>query len=202
MDLNNIRIILASQSPRRKELLSKLGVPFEVIPSYDEEAPKETRPSRVVMELSRMKASDVFFRVEEDTPEDQDLLVIGADTIVALNGEILGKPKDHEDAYRMIAALSGKDHEVFTGVTLLFKKALSEEVQEKTFFEQTTVTFFSLSEEELKALSESDEPLDKAGAYAIQGEAGVYISRINGDVMNVIGLPVPRLLQEIKRLKG
>ena len=81
-------------------------------------------------------------------------------------------------------------------------KSGQEEVQEKTFFEQTTVTFYPLSEEELKALSESDEPLDKAGAYAIQGEAGVYISRINGDVMNVIGLPVPRLLQEIKKMKG
>lgn len=118
MELTDTRIILASQSPRRRELLARILPDFEVIPSLDEEKPTETRPSRVVMELSRMKASDVFFRVEEDTSDDRDLLVIGADTIVALKGDILGKPKDHEDAYRMIAALSGKDHEVFTGVTL------------------------------------------------------------------------------------
>ena len=123
MELKNTRVILASQSPRRRELLSKLGLDFEVIPSYDEESPKETRPSRIVMELARMKAMDVYKNAAAATKEGQDLLVIGADTIVSVNGDVLGKPKDHADAYRMLSALSGRDHEVFTGVTLLYKKA-------------------------------------------------------------------------------
>ncbi|MBR0087550.1 MAG: septum formation protein Maf [Lachnospiraceae bacterium] len=200
MNTDNIRIILASQSPRRRELLGGIGLAFEVIPSYDEEQPKETRPSRVVMELSLMKAGDVFQRRRDDPDSEKGLLVIGADTIVSLNGEILGKPKDEAEAYEMIRKLSGKDHEVFTGVTLYFYRPGMEEPRVKTFFEQTTVSFYPLTEEEIRFCVEKGEPMDKAGAYAIQGAAGRYISRIIGDINNVIGLPVPRLIQELKLL--
>ena len=199
MNTENTRIILASQSPRRKELLSRLFDDFEIIPSGAEEKPESTRPSGIVKELSEMKARDVYENVSKTADPGKDLLVIGADTIVSLYGDILGKPKDEDDAFRMIKSLSGKDHEVFTGVTLIYQKA-GEEAKKVTFFEQTTVSFYKLTDKEILSYVRTGEPMDKAGAYAIQGGAGIFVERITGDWQNVVGLPVPRLYQELKAL--
>ena len=181
-------LILASKSPRRKELLTLAGVRFTVETADVEETyPDGLRPAEIVKHLSRIKAEAVFGKHPEET-------VLGADTIVALDGEILGKPKDAEDAVRMLRELSGKTHDVFTGVTILCGKA------KKTFAERTAVTFYDLTEEEILSYVSTGEPLDKAGAYGIQGKGVTLVKRISGDYSNVVGLPVSRVVRVLRTL--
>ena len=207
------KIVLASASPRRSELLTQIGISFTVHKSTCEERISSTVPAEVVCELSRQKAEDVWRQLtgdvlsaqcavaaepaqSQDVADDAALFVIGADTIVAFEGSILGKPKDAEDACRMLRLLSGNTNEVYTGVTFCYRQKGEEKVH--TFFEKTEVTFYPMSEEEIQAYVATGDPLDKAGSYGIQGQCAAYIKGITGDYNNVVGLPVGRLYQELK----
>lgn len=191
-----MKIYLASASPRRKELLKQVGVSFKTMPSMVEEKVTGKKPDEVVEELSYQKAVDVCGRLIAEGKED--FVVIGADTVVSAWGEILGKPADREDAARMLESLQGGSHQVYTGVTLAWKyKDMSP--MYATFCECTDVTMYTMSKEEIKSYVDSGEPMDKAGAYAIQGLGAVYIQGICGDYNNVVGLPVGRVCQELKK---
>ena len=214
--MKNKKIILASASPRRKELLAQIGIDFEVRPSHAEEVTTGTRPAEIVMGLSNLKAEDVFAQLSED--EKENVLVIGSDTVVALDGEILGKPKDEADAKRMLKALQGRSHQVFTGVTLISQETPAEISKDEdyrqdeegceklpcithtVFYEETEVLVYPMTEEEIDAYVATKEPMDKAGAYGIQGCFAAHIKGINGDYNNVVGLPIGRLYQEMKKL--
>ena len=210
----NVRLVLASASPRRRELLSQIGLEFTVIPSTKEENAKTTEAGALVQELSRQKAVDIWEQlsggqgqnpdadqeqISEETQEPNlngkrqpELLVIGADTVVCCEGKILGKPHSREAAAEMLTALQGRSHEVYTGVTLYSQ---SETV---TFFECTQVEFYPMTEVEISEYIDSKEPMDKAGAYGIQGLGARFVKGIRGDYNNVVGLPVGRLYQELK----
>lgn len=194
------RIILASASPRRRELLSQIGISFEVIKSTCEEKINSSNPREVVCDLSRQKALDVWKKVNRERTQKNNLgdniIVIGADTIVLLEEEILGKPKDKEDAFKMLKRLSGRTHEVYTGVTFCYRE--EDEDKTHTFYECTEVEFYPMNSQEITAYVESNDPMDKAGAYGIQGKCAAYIRGIRGDYNNVVGLPVSRLYQELK----
>ena len=230
------KVILASASPRRKELLTQIGLDFSVCVSTCEEKITKTVPAEVVCELSAQKALDVWQKVKADSKvavsdatgqqnvADKDLkqtekqypIVIGADTVVAYDGKILGKPADKEDAVHMLSMLSGNTHEVYTGVTFCYAEGGAEKTH--TFYERTAVTFYPMSLKEIEnyvASSTSMEKAgvsrwdttrppyeceDKAGAYGIQGSFAAYVKGIEGDYNNVVGLPVGRLYQEIKEL--
>lgn len=199
------QMILASASPRRKELLEQIGAEFVICPAKGEEVITETDPSAVVMELSRQKAEEVAYGVliyneqHADLATPQDILVIGADTVVAYENQILGKPKDEEDARRMLTMLSGKTHSVYTGVTFVF---IDKEGRtgEHCFFEKTDVCMYPLKEEEIDRYIQSGDPMDKAGSYGIQERFAIHIKEIRGDYNNVVGLPVARLYQELQKL--
>lgn len=210
----NVRLVLASASPRRRELLSQIGLEFSVMPSTKEENAKTTEAGALVQELSRQKAVDIWEQLSGDQGQNPDtdqeqiseetqepnlngkrqpeLLVIGADTVVCCEGKILGKPHSREAAAEMLTALQGRSHEVYTGVTLYSQ---SETV---TFFECTQVEFYPMTEVEISEYIDSKEPMDKAGAYGIQGLGARFVKGIRGDYNNVVGLPVGRLYQELK----
>ncbi len=199
------KIVLASASPRRKQLLELVGLEFEIWPSNKEEIVTHSAPRDICTELSGQKALDVASQIRtynethSDLTTGTDILVIGADTIVALDNEIFGKPKDDADAIRMITALSGRTHSVFTGVTLVFMDS-SGRVGEHTFFDETKVTFYPIDDEDIRAYIEAEDVLDKAGAYGIQSKAAAFVRSIDGDFYNVMGLPVARILGEIKNI--
>ena len=183
------RLILASNSPRRRELLEQIGVEFEVIPSNAEEKVTKQEPSEVVEELSRQKAEDVAAAVE-------DGIVLGADTVVCQDGQIMGKPKDEADAKQMLQKLQGEEHSVYTGVTILVKEnGAVQHVQ--TFSQETKVYVYEMTDEEIDRYIATGEPMDKAGAYAIQGFFAQYIKGIVGDYYNVVGLPLAHLMKEM-----
>ncbi len=241
----NIRLVLASASPRRRELLSQIGLEFTVMPSTKEEHAKATEAGALVQELSRQKAEDIWeqFSGGQQNPDanqeqlsgaDQEqisdanqgqnpdanqrqisvanqkqisgemrepnlngkrqpeLLVIGADTVVCCEGKILGKPHSREAAAEMLTALQGRSHEVYTGVTLY------NQSKAVTFFECTQVEFYPMTEAEISDYIDSKEPMDKAGAYGIQGLGARFVKGIRGDYNNVVGLPIGRLYQELK----
>lgn len=204
------QIILASASPRRKELLEQIGLEFEIVPAKGEEIITETKPEAVVMELSRQKAREVaamvrdYVNAHQDIMTPQDMLVIGADTVVAAENEegdmqILGKPKDEADAYRMLSMLSGKVHSVYTGVTLVFLDK-SGKAGEHCFYEKTDVHMRKMSDLEINRYIATGEPMDKAGAYGIQGKCAIYIEKIDGDYNNVVGLPISAIYHELQKL--
>lgn len=185
-------LILASQSPRRRELLEQIGIRFTVQPSTVVEKITKTDPREVVLELARQKAEDVADTVREGT-------VLGADTIVVLDGRIMGKPADREQAEEMLGSLQGRTHSVFTGVALIRKTAGEEKTLQ--FAEETKVTMYPMSKEEIRRYVDTGEPMDKAGAYGIQGRCAAFIERIAGDYNNVVGLPAARIYQELKNWK-
>lgn len=186
------KLILASNSPRRRELLEQIGVEFEVIPSNAEEKVTKQEPSEVVEELSRQKAVDVAAAVE-------DGIVLGADTVVCQDGQIMGKPKDEADAKQMLQKLQGEEHSVYTGVTILVKEnGAVQHVQ--TFSQETKVYVYEMTDEEIDRYIATGEPMDKAGAYGIQGRFAAYVDGIEGDYNNVVGLPVSAVWQELKEL--
>ncbi len=191
-----MKIYLASASPRRKELLKQVGLSFKTMPSLVEEKITKTQPGEVVEELSYQKAVEVCGRLAAGGEED--FVVIGADTVVSCWGEILGKPKDKEDAVRMLTKLQGGSHQVYTGVTLAWKQK-DMPAMSATFSECTDVTMYTMTGQEIRQYVDSKEPMDKAGAYAIQGLCAAYIQGICGDYNNVVGLPVGRVCQELKR---
>ncbi|MDO5346105.1 MAG: Maf family protein [Lachnospiraceae bacterium] len=182
-------IILASGSPRRRELLEQIGIPFQVMKSDAEEIITKSAPEEVVLELSAQKAEAVAEQVEEG-------VILGADTIVAIDGEILGKPAGREHAGRMLKQLQGRTHSVFTGVTLIGKQAGKKE--RRSFFRETKVQIHSMSEEEIEAYLDTGDAFDKAGSYGIQGPFAAYVDGIEGDYSNVVGLPVSAVYQALK----
>lgn len=190
-----MNVILASASPRRKELLEKAGVVFGVTAAGTEEKTTNEIPEEVVQELSEIKARQVAELV--NTQAKQDTLIIGADTIVVYNGQILGKPADEREAVKTLTMLQGNTHQVYTGVTLLRKQKTSWD--RHTFAECTDVTFYPVSEKEILDYVSTGDPMDKAGSYGIQGAFGIYVRGIRGDYNNVVGLPVARLFYEAKK---
>lgn len=188
-------MILASASPRRKELLAQIGAECEVVPAAGEERIGSKVPEQVVLELAKQKAKEVAARFSQ---EPGRLAVLGADTVVAFGGQILGKPKDKADAARMLKTLSGNTHSVFTGVAvvLLANKRVEEVF---SFYEETKVTMYPMSDKQIEAYIGTGEPMDKAGAYAIQGKCAVYIEKIAGDYNNVVGLPVAAIYQKLEK---
>jgi len=190
-----MKYILASASPRRKEILEQIGLEFDIIPAKGEEEIRFSRPEEIVMDLSGQKAEEVAGqRRKEMVPE----LIIGADTVVAKDGVILGKPKDEADAYRMLSMLQGSSHKVYTGVTFILRKESG--VQRHSFFEETEVFMYPMSEEERRWYIATKEPFDKAGGYGIQGRCAVFIKKIHGDYQNVVGLPAAGIYQKLKKL--
>ena len=188
------KIILGSGSPRRKELLSQIGVPFEVRVSEKEEIYTQTIPKEIVKELALMKAENVASELQA-----KNTIVIGADTVVVHQDQILGKPKDEQDAFRMIQLLQGDVHQVYTGVAILDFDGNGE----KTVISHAVETRASvnpMSEEEIWKYVQSKEPMDKAGAYGIQGKFSAFIEKIEGDYFNVVGLPVSYVYQMLKQL--
>jgi len=180
-------LILASSSPRRKELLENLRLTFAISSSdVDESFDPTLPPEEVVMELAERKALAVF-------QQNQDAFVIGSDTIVVANNQILGKPADEAEAIRMLQRLSGQQHEVFTGVSIMSPESSTR------FYEKTEVWFWELTDDEIKAYVQSGEPLDKAGAYGIQQLGSMLVKKINGDYFAVVGLPVARTIRELKK---
>ncbi|MDE5893738.1 MAG: Maf family protein [Acetatifactor sp.] len=202
-----MKIILASASPRRRELLTGLGLDYTVLASSVEEQITEKEPARVVEELSAQKAGDVLQKLlSADLGQEarlwdgqEELLVIGADTIVAVDGQILGKPASAADAAGMLGRLSARRHQVYTGVTLY--RHSQGKTQQNTFHECTQVHFYPMTEEEISWYISTEEPMDKAGAYGIQGLGGRFIRAIEGDYSNVVGLPVARLYQELRAMQ-
>lgn len=185
------KIILASGSPRRKELLAQVGIPFDVCVSKAAETTSRTKPEEVVKELSYAKAKAVY----NDGHEDD--IVIGADTVVYLDETILGKPSDKKQCKAMLKSISGRSHKVYTGVTLLWREP-SGGMHVLSFCQETKVRIFPLTDEEIDEYIATGEPLDKAGAYGIQGIFAKHIESIEGDYYNVVGLPVARLYRELK----
>ena len=184
------KIILGSASPRRKELLSQIGVPFEGRVSNKEEVYTNTVPKEIVKELALMKAENVASEIQA-----RNVIVIGADTIVVHEEQILGKPKDEQEAFEMIRSLQGDTHQVYTGVAVLdFDKTVINHAME------TKVSVNPMSTEEIQKYVESKEPMDKAGAYGIQGRFSAFIEKIEGDYFNVVGLPVSYVYQVLKEL--
>ncbi|MDP4153131.1 MAG: Maf family protein [Bacillota bacterium] len=185
-------IILASKSPRRKELLSMLGVKFDICVSNEDES---INPELTYEELVKDIALKKVLAVKRSANISDDL-IIGADTIVVCNGEIFGKPKDQNDARRMLTALSGNRHEVYSGIAAIYKGNTACDA------ERTEVFFRTLSNKEIDSYIKTGEPMDKAGAYGIQGLGSVFIRRIEGDFFNVMGLPLCKLTEMIKNEFG
>lgn len=185
------KIVLASKSPRRHEILEMSGIEHEVITSECEEDIEAESPSELVMQLSARKAGAVSELLKDSKAE---AVVIGSDTIVYFEGKVLGKPADESEAFRMLSALSGNTHSVFTGVTLMDTASGKEE----TFFEETKVTFYEVEEEEIRAYIETGDPMDKAGSYGVQGRGAFLVKRIEGDYFTVVGLPVAHLIRVLR----
>ena len=208
---NKIEIILASASPRRREILSQAGIDFQVMVSHVDENVPETDPGLLVEELARRKGRAVAEKLakyvggesgnmrETKGISDREYLVIGADTIVVLEGRILGKPGDEEEACAMLRMLSGKTHQVMTGVSVTRVRPGMVETS-YVFHEITDVTMRDLSDQEIRDYALTGDPLDKAGAYGIQGMAGMFVSSIHGDYYNVVGLPLCHTVTQLKEM--
>ncbi len=192
-----MKFILASKSPRRSEILENLGLDFRIVTSEADESYAEgTAPSDVVMTLSARKAAAVKAHLEKEGEDLSDTVIIAADTVVSASGEILGKPKDKADSERMLRLLSGSEHSVLSGITVIYNGASASS------YEETFVRFSQMSEKEIKWYAESGEPDDKAGAYAIQGYASMWVEGIDGCYFNVVGLPTSCLRKLLLRVFG
>lgn len=189
-----MKYILASASPRRKELLEKTGISFEIIPSSIEEKITEELPADIVTELAFQKADDVFEHYR--TSHKEEFTVIGADTIVCYKDEILGKPADEQEALDVLSMLSDRTHQVYTGVALLTWENGKKII--RTFYEKTDVTFYPITRSDLLSYIASKDPFDKAGGYGIQGDFSIHVKSITGDYNNVVGLPIGRLYHEME----
>lgn len=191
----DIPIILASASPRRAELLTQAGFTFTVVPSTVKETITEASPDKIVEDLAFQKADNVYRQIRKDYA-GKDFCVIGADTIVCYDHEILGKPEDEQEAFDMLKLLSDRTHQVFTGIAIILKT--QGEKQTHLLYERTDVTFYPISDYELKDYIATGDCMDKAGAYGIQGPFAVHIKEIHGDYNNVVGLPIAKLYQTLR----
>lgn len=192
------KIILGSASPRRRELMAQIGLEFEVVVSNKEEYYESTIPEEIVKELALMKAENVTSELEAKR-QLKDMVIIGADTIVVLDDQILGKPGDEEEAFEMLTNLQGRAHQVFTGTAILSYDETGERLVQNQASE-TKVYVHEMNRDEILSYIKSGEPMDKAGAYGIQGAFAAYIDRIEGDYYNVVGLPVSYLYQQLKNI--
>jgi septum formation protein len=184
-------LVLASASPRRQELIRTYGIPVRILVSdVDESTPADWSPEHVVEQLALRKARAVLADVEENE------IVVGSDTIVVLNGAILGKPKDVEDAIRMVTALQGTTHEVYSGVACI-DKATGQALVD---YRRTSITMAPLTDEQVRRYVATGEPMDKAGGYGIQGKAAEFVTEMVGDYFSVVGLPVAALAQLLQQL--
>ena len=193
----DIPIILASASPRRSELLKQAGFNFTITPSTVDETILADSPDKIVEDLAFQKANDVYQKIKNDYSE-KDYIVIGADTVVCYNGEILGKPKDEQEAFDMLKLLSDRTHQVYTGIAIIYKTNGTK--QSYLSNERTDVTFHTITDYELKDYIATGDCLDKAGAYGIQGPFAIHIKEIKGDYNNVVGLPIASLYQTLKKI--
>ena len=197
----NKEIILASASPRRKELLNQIGLSFRVTVSSAAEKTQSKEPSRMVQDISYAKAQAVFESLPVEKKECS--VVIGADTMVSFGGRMLGKPMEEKEAYEMLLALQGHPHQVYTGVAMIWQEpgnGGNDNTRQIIFAEETAVTLYPMSHEEITGYIATGEPMDKAGAYGIQGKCAAWVKKISGDYSNVVGLPVGRLYQELKKI--
>ena len=194
--MGTVKIYLASASPRRLEIMEKIGVDVEVMVSDADENTDITDPILLVGYLSKIKAESVFRKLKNDLA-GQSFCVIGADTVVSLDGHIMGKPADEEDAFKMLRDLSGRRHHVYTGVTVMLSDDDGTE-KKVSFYEETGVDFCEMSDDEIRSYIATGDPMDKAGAYGIQSYAAPFVSAISGDYYNVMGLPACRLYHELK----
>lgn len=201
------KVILASGSPRRKEIMDIMGIKYEVISSDVKEEVHETEPAAMVKALAILKSNAVADIIYKEKQKDQEYIIIGADTMVFYEENALGKPKDVEDAVRMISMLSGNTHEVYTGVGIVIlhydgtREELSTAVSTKVSVQDMTMA-------QIREYVATGEPMDKAGAYAIQGQFGIYIKEIQGDYYNVVGFPIAKIYSmllkkgiDLKKLK-
>lgn len=201
------KVILASGSPRRKEIMDIMGIKYEVISSDVKEEVHETEPAAMVKALAILKSNAVADIINKEKQKDQEYIIIGADTMVFYEENALGKPKDVEDAVRMISMLSGNTHEVYTGVGIVIlhydgtREELSTAVSTKVSVQDMTIA-------QIREYVATGEPMDKAGAYAIQGQFGIYIKEIQGDYYNVVGFPIAKIYSmllkkgiDLKKLK-
>lgn len=188
------KIILASASPRRRELMEQAGYEFEIQVSHKEETYTSTTPDEIVKELALLKAKDIA-----EQNEARNLIVIGADTVVAHKGMILGKPKSKEDAYRMIQGFQGDKHQVYTGVAIL---SYDENGKEAVINHavKTDVYVNPMTDDEIWKYIETDHVMDKAGSYGIQSGFAIHIEKIEGDYFNVVGLPISYIYEEMKKI--
>ncbi|MEI8215988.1 MAG: Maf family protein [Eubacteriales bacterium] len=193
----NKHIILASASPRRRELLEKAGIEFEVlITEANEEVDYPISPIDFVTLIAKRKLDAALEKIDmEKYPKDREIIIIAADTIVAIDGRILGKPKDFEEAFDMLNLLQGRVHEVFTGLAIASVKPAGTTIVQD--YCCTQVFMNALTEDEIKMYIHAESPFDKAGSYAIQGKAAEFIEKIEGDYNNVVGLPLDLLLETI-----
>lgn len=184
-------IILASASPRRSQLLTQVGITHKIIPSEYEEKECADTPEETVLRFAKAKARDVLQKVDSGT------IVLGADTVVACDGTILGKPGTKENAFKILKLLQNRSHEVYTGVSILQKQGNT--IKESSFVEETKVCFAAMSDQDILDYIETGDCMDKAGAYGIQGVCAAYITGIVGDYNNVVGLPVGRVYRELRK---
>lgn len=206
--MQKFKMILASGSPRRKEILKEAGYNFDVIPSYATEEAKYKRPAYYVQELAAVKVKDVCDRVLSETKlyengkyRKGEVIILGADTVVCLYDDILGKPKNEKDAFNMIKSLSGKKHCVYTGISLI-RAVDGKVVKRRTTYLRTGVNVAELSDDEINEYIKTGECMDKAGAYAIQGKFAKHIERIEGNYHNVVGLPINEVYKLINTIRG
>ncbi|MBQ5761734.1 MAG: septum formation protein Maf [Clostridia bacterium] len=215
MQYHDLKLILASQSPRRRQLIADLNLPFECISTNSDESTAETKPDMTAIDISRKKALWAFDNKQINDNE----VIIGADTIVVFNDRILGKPKSDDDARKMLNLLSGKTHSVYTGVTFIWKSSTPPKQSDcrdniisyitvsqdsfvciKSFAEKTGVTFRQITAEEIEAYIDTKDHKDKAGSYGIQGPFSLHIPAICGDYNNVVGFPLARIYKELKAI--
>lgn len=190
------RIILASESPRRKEIMNQMGIEYEAMPANITEKIAGNEPSDMVISLACQKARNVAERIEDG---QEDLIIIGADTLVFHKKKALGKPKNRDHAIEMIEDLSDDEHEVYTGVCIIIRRNSlhRSEDEEISFSVSTRVIVYPLTREEIEDYVDTKEPMDKAGAYAIQGGFGIYIKEIHGDYYNVVGFPIGKIYEKL-----
>lgn len=202
MELGNLKnkysLVLGSQSPRRKELLSWIGISFKILTADLDEISNEENPTDVALDLASQKAHAVFEKIAGSSFP----FVISSDTIVVLDGKIYGKPKDKDEARQILFELSDRTHQVITGVSFLFKDALTNKIREHLFFDSTEVTFNEITKDLMDAYIETGDSLDKAGAYGIQGPSLTFISKVNGSYSNVVGFPLDKVVSELKIILG
>lgn len=193
--LEKATVILASASPRRTELLKQAGIAHIIMPATCDEQTSATQPEQYVMELAERKAADVLACYVKDHL-GESVIVIGSDTVVSVDGKILGKPKTEEEAFTMLSSLQNHTHQVYTGVAVLENKNGKE--TKKVFCEQSNVEVYPMTKEEILSYIKTGDCMDKAGAYGVQGHFAIYIKGIHGDYNNIVGLPIARLYQELK----